>query len=167
MARRGEADDDVVLEHPNRQKASSKAVRAVVVLLLVVSIVLLLVVTIGGWEFLQGAKALQVAFVVVYAIATFYVVRWNRGVLPVTAAVAMILLVFAVVSVPGWFDRDGPGFAQPMIDADVLGLVCVLLVPVELLLIVAAMQGFRQAWSVEVERRRDDDGRRRVVATTA
>jgi hypothetical protein len=39
-------------------------------------------------------------------------------------------------------------------------------VPVQMLLIVAAMQGFRQAWNVEVERRPEEDprGRRGVVA---
>jgi hypothetical protein len=164
MAGRDEADDDVVIEHPNRRKASSKGTRAAVVLLLLVSIVLLLVVTIGGWDFLQGAKALQVAFIVVYAVATYYVLRWNRGILPVTGALAIILAIFAVVSAPGWFDRDQPGFADPTIAADVLGLVCVVLVPVQLLLLVFAMLGFRQAWNVEVERRDDDEQGRRAGA---
>ena len=36
--------------------------------------------------------------------------------------------------------------------SDVLGLLCTLLVPLQLALIVIAMQGFRQAWNVEVER---------------
>jgi hypothetical protein len=148
-------DDDVIIEHPNRDKASSKATRAIVVLLLLVSIALMLVVTIGGWDYLQGAKALQIAYLLVYAVIAYYVLRWNRGVLPVVAAFAMILLIFAAISGLAWFDRDKEGFAQPTIDSGVLGIITWLLVPVQLLLIAFAAQGFAQAWNVEVERRRD------------
>ena len=49
-------EDDVYLEHPNRDKASSKASRATIVLLLLVSALLLILVAVGGWDFLQGAK---------------------------------------------------------------------------------------------------------------
>ena len=35
-----------------------------------------------------------------------------------------------------------------------LGLVCWLMVPVQVLLIIFSAQGFAQAWNVEVERRR-------------
>jgi hypothetical protein len=167
MAGRDEDGDDVVVEHPNRKKASSKTARAVIVLLLVITIVLLLVVTVVGWDFLQGAKALQVGFIVAFAIATFYVLRWNRGVLPVTGALAIILGIFAIVSAPAWFDRDQAGFAQPAIDSDVLGLLCALLVPVEALLLICAMIAFQQAWNVEVERRRDDDEPGRAAPATA
>ena len=147
------ADDDVIIEHPNREKASSKATRAIVVLVLLVSIVLMLIVTIGGWDYLQGAKAIQVAYILVYAVFAYFVVRWNRGVLPVIAAFGTILLIFAAISGLAWFDRDKEGFAQPTIDSGVLGVVTWLLVPVQLLLIAFAAQGFMQAWNVEVERR--------------
>ena len=40
----------------------------------------------------------------------FFVARWNRGVLPVAAALAIIMLIFAAVAGPGWFDRDKAGF---------------------------------------------------------
>ena len=145
-------EDRVIIEHPNRARASSKAVRAVVVLLLVASIALLLVVTLGGWDYLQGTKALLSLWIVVYAVLTYMVIRWSRGVLPLIAALAMIMLIFAAISAPGWFDRDAPGFAQPAIEADVLGLVCIVLVAVQALLIAFAMRGFGQAWNVEVER---------------
>jgi hypothetical protein len=149
------ADDDVIIEHPNRDKASSKATRAVVVLLLLVSIALMLIVTIGGWNYLQGAKGLQIAYMLVYAVSAYYVLRWNRGVLPVIAALAVILLIFAAISGLAWFDRDKEGFAEPTIDSGILGIVTWLLVPVQLLLMAFAAQGFAQAWNVEVERRRD------------
>jgi hypothetical protein len=148
-------DGDIVIERPNRAKASSKATRSVVVLLLLVSTGLMLIVTIGGWNVLEGAKILQVAYIALYLLFAFYVLRWNRGVLPVVAALAIVLLIFAAVAGPAWFDRDKAGFTNPAIGADMLGLVTLLLVPVQALLIAFAMQGFAQAWNVEVERRPD------------
>jgi presenilin-like A22 family membrane protease len=152
MAHAEEHDDDLVIDHPNRDRASSKSTRVAVVLVLLVSIGLMLVVALGGWDELQGSKALLVGYLLIYVLATYLVVRWNRGILPVIAALAIILGIFAAVSAPGWFDRDAPGFGQPAVDADVLGLVCIVLAVVQLVLLVIAMIGFRQAWNVEVER---------------
>src|SRR3954471_4444551 len=151
--------DEPVIEHPNRRKLASKVTMVLVVLLLLVSAALVLVVTIGGWDELQGAKALQIAYVAVYVIMAFLVARWNRGVLPVAAALAIVLLIFAAIAGPQWFERDKEGFADPALAPSLLGLVTLLLVPVQALLIVTAMQGFRQAWNVEVERRRDENAR--------
>jgi hypothetical protein len=152
-------ENDVVIEHPNRDKAASKATKATVLLLLLVSVALMLIVTIGGWGTLQGAKPVQIGYIAIYLIMAFYVSRWNRGVLPVAAALAILLAIFAAVAVPGWFDRDAPGFAQPAIDAGVLGLVTALIIPVQVLLIAFAMRGFSQAWNVEVERTPAGTGR--------
>ncbi len=149
------ADDEVRIEHPNRAKAASRATKATVILLLLVSAALVLVVTVGGWDALQGAKALQIAYVVLYLVIAFYVARWNRGVLPVAAALAIVLLIFAAVSGPAWFDRDKTGFDDPALDSGLLGLVTLIVVPVQLLLIAFAMRGFAQEWNVEVERRAD------------
>ena len=153
------AENGVVIDHPNRDKASSKATKAVVILLLLASIVLMLIVTIGGWDVLEGAKALQLGYIVIYALMAFYVARWNRGVLPVVAALAIILAIFAAVATPEWFDRDKTGFSDPTINEDVLGLVTAILVPVQVLLIAFAMRGFAQAWNVEVERHPDGSTR--------
>jgi hypothetical protein len=150
------AEPGVRIEHPNRRKAASKLTRVIVVLLLLVSALLVTVVTIGGWDVLQGAKALQISYIVVYLLIAFFVMRWSRGVLPLAAALAIVLLIFAAVSAPGWFDRDKPGFADPTIDEGILGLLTALLVPVQLLLITFAMSGFRQAWNVEVEQPLDE-----------
>src|SRR5215207_2798945 len=158
------ADDEVRIEHPNRAKAASMATKATVILLLLVSAALVLVVTVGGWDALQGAKALQIAYVVLYLVIAFYVARWNRGVLPVAAALAIVLLIFAAVSGPAWFDRDKPGFDDPVLDSGLLGLVTLIIVPVQLLLIAFAMRGFAQEWNVEVERRAD--GTTRAVPAT-
>jgi FtsH-binding integral membrane protein len=149
------AEDDVRIEHPNRDKAASKATRAVVILLLLVSGALVAIVTVGGWNALQGAKGLQIAYLLLYLVIAFYVARWNRGVLPVAAALAIILLIFAAVSGPGWFDRDKTGFDDPALGSGLLGLITLLIVPVQLLLIAFAMRGFAQEWNVEVERRGD------------
>lgn len=149
------ADDEVRIEHPNRAMASSKATRAVVIFLLLVSAALVAIVTVGGWSALQGAKGLQVAYIVLYLVMAYYVARWNRGVLPVAAALAIILLIFATVSGPWWFDRDKTGFEDPALDSGLLGLITLLIVPVQLLLIAFAMRGFTQEWNVEVERRAD------------
>src|SRR3954466_13629077 len=137
--------DDVVIERPNRGKASSKASRAVIILLLLASVVLFLIVMIGGWDALVGAQIMAIFYVVVYLIMAFYVARWNRGVLPVAAALAIIMAIFAAAAVPGWIDRDDTGFQQPAIDAGVLGLVTALLIPVQVLLIVFSLRAFNQA----------------------
>jgi presenilin-like A22 family membrane protease len=145
------ADPGVRIEHPNRAKAASKVTRLIVVVLLLVSAFLVAVVTVGGWDVLQGAKALQISYIVVYVVLAFFVLRWSRGVLPLAAALAIILLIFAAVSAPAWFDRDKAGFTDPAIDEGILGLITALIVPVQILLIAFAMSGFRQAWNVEIE----------------
>jgi hypothetical protein len=143
----------VVVTHPNRSKAVVQATRATVVLLLLVSAGLVLIVTVGGWKVLWGAKPIEVGYVVVYLTLAFYAARWNRGVLPVSAVLAVLLMIFALVAGPGWFSRDKTGFAQPAISAGVLGTLTLLVVPVQILLIAFAMRGFRQGWNVELEQR--------------
>jgi hypothetical protein len=151
---------DTVLEYPNRDKASSKTVKAVVVLLLLVSAALMAVVTAGGWEALQGAKMVGIAYIVLYVILAFFIARWRSGMLPVAAALAIIMGIFAAVSGPEWFARDKEGFTDPALDAELLGMITLVIVPVQLLLIAFAMSGFRQNWQTEVERRVDEDDRR-------
>jgi hypothetical protein len=148
--------DGYVIDHPNREKASSKATKAVVVLLLLASAALLAVITIGGWAALEGAKALQIAYILLYLLLAALVARWRRGVLPVASALAVVLLIFAAVSAPRWFDRDQTGFTDPALDAGLLGLLTVVLIVAQALLILFAMRGFLQAWHVEVERPAED-----------
>ena len=151
----------MIIEHPNRKKASSKFTRAIVVLLLLASAGVVAIITIGGWDAIEGAKALQIAYIVLYLVVAFFVLRWSRGVLPVAAALATVLLIFAAVSAPEWFDRDKAGFTDPALDESILGLLTALLVPAQLLLIAFAMSGFRQAWNVEVERHEEPPPERR------
>jgi hypothetical protein len=153
------AGDAPVIHHPNRRRLTSKVTKAPVVLLLLISAALILIATIGGWDALQGAKALQIGYVAAYVVMAFLVACWNRGVLPVAAALAIVMLIFAAIAGPQWFERDKEGFAHPDLDASVLGLVTLLIVPVQALLVLASMQAFRQAWKVEVEPRPDSGGR--------
>jgi len=145
------AEPEVRIERPNRKKAASKVTRVIVFLLLLISVALMAIISYGGWDTIAGAKPLQVAFIAVYVVLAIFVLRWSRGVLPLAAALAIILLIFAAVSAPEWFDRDEEGFTDPTLDEGIIGLLTALLVPVQLLLIAFAMSGFRQAWHVEVE----------------
>src|SRR5579884_3985872 len=103
---------------PNREKAASKLMKAVVALILLVSVALLLIVTIGGWSQLEGMKPINFFLCIAYLIIAFYIfVRWARGMLPIAAGLAILLLMIAVVAGVGlsgtsWFDRGHAGFAQ-------------------------------------------------------
>ncbi len=142
-----------IITHPNRDKPVVQATRATVIVLLLVSAALVLIVTIGGWKLLQGLTPVSILYVIVYVTLAFYAGRWNRGVLPVASALAVLLAIFALVAGPGWFDRNKAGFEQSSIDAGVLGLLTLLIVPVQILLVAFAMRGFQQGWNVELERR--------------
>jgi hypothetical protein len=152
---------DTVLIHPNRDKAESKATKAGVILLLLVSAGLILVITLGGWSQLQGAQVVSFGYVIVYVAMAFFVARWNRGVLPVAAALAILIAVVAAVAGPAWFDRDKAGFDDPALEPSILGGLTIILVPVQLLLIVVALRGFQQQWNVEIEVSRDEADRYR------
>jgi hypothetical protein len=158
---------------PNREKASSKVVRLIVVLLLLITALLMLAVTIGGWSKLQGLKPADFIWAAVYVIIAFYIMsRWARGLLPIAAAMAILLLITAVIAGTGasgtsWFDRSNPGFASAQslfggtgLSPDTLGALTVLLIPVQALVIFFAMFGFAQGWNVELEVPIDEARRR-------
>jgi amino acid transporter len=146
----------VAIRHPNREKAESKATKFAVVLLLLANAGLMAIVTFGGWSALQGAQIFAVAFILIFVLMAYYVARWNRGVLPVAAALAVLVAVLSAIAAPAWFDRDKSGFHNPALEPSLLGLICVVLVPVSLLLVAFAMRGFSQAWNVEVEEQYED-----------
>lgn len=154
MSAHGEQEAQAVtITHPNRDKPVVQATRATVVALLAASAALVLIVTIGGWSALQGMIPVQIGYVLVYLTLAFYALRWNRGVLPVAAALAVLLAIFALAAGPSWFDRDKSGFAQPSLNAGLLGLLTLLIVPLQMLLVAFAMRGFNQGWNVELEQR--------------
>jgi presenilin-like A22 family membrane protease len=142
----------VVITHPNRDKSVVRSTRVVVVLLLLATIALLLINTIGGWELLQGVRPVQIGFILVYILMTISAIRWSRGVLPLAAALGVLLGIFALVAAPSWFARNEAGFAHPLLNAGAIGVVTLLIIPVQMLLVAFAMRGFNQGWNVEVER---------------
>jgi hypothetical protein len=143
----------VIVTHPNRDKPVVQSTRVVVVVLLLITVVLLLINTIGGWSLLEGALPIQLGFILVYLLMAYYASRWSRGVLPLGAGLAVLLAIFALVAAPSWFDRNHAGFSQASLNSGLLGVVTLLIVPVQVLLVVFAMRGFKQGWNVEVERR--------------
>jgi lysylphosphatidylglycerol synthetase-like protein (DUF2156 family) len=150
---------DTVLIHPNRDKAEAKATKAAVILLLLTSAALVAIITAGGWSELQGAQIVSIGYVILYVVMAYYVAQWNRGVLPVAAALAILLFVFAAVAAGAWFARDETGFDEPTLDASILGLLTVILLPVQVLLLAFSMRGFSQQWNVEIEVAREEAGR--------
>jgi hypothetical protein len=129
--------------------------KAIVSFILLVSAGLLVVITVGGWTRLEGTSVaiMTLIWAGLYVLFAFLVAaRWNRGVLPVASALAIILAIFAAVSAPGWFARSKQGLTPPPLPDDLIGLLVILVVPVQLLLIAAAMIGFNQNWHVEEER---------------
>jgi hypothetical protein len=140
------------LWRPNREKAEAKSARALVVFLLLVTAGLAFVITVGGWERLEGGKIFAIGYILLYLLFAFLVARWNRGVLPVVSALAIILAIFAGIAAPAWFDRAKDGLESPALPEELLGLLTLLLVPVQVILIAVAMVAFNQEWHVEEER---------------
>ena len=153
-------DDDLVIHHPNREKGGSKATKAGTILLLLATAGLTAIITIGGWASLEGAQVIAIFFIIVFLVMAFFVARWNRGILPLASAFAIVLLVFAAIAAQGWFDRDASGFDNPGLPPGLIGLLTLVLIPVELLLIIFAMRGFSQKWNVEIEMTREEYDRR-------
>jgi hypothetical protein len=159
--------------YPNRDKPASKTTKAIVVLIILISVGLMLIVTIGGWSKLQGMKPVNFVWCIAYVIIAYYVsTRWARGLLPILSALAILLLIMSVVAGTGaagtsWFDRSHYGFAPAQslfggtgLSSDFLGLITLLIAPVQALLIFFAMTGFSQGWNVELEVPIDEARRR-------
>jgi hypothetical protein len=152
-----------VVSYPNRDKRSSRTTRAAVIATLLVSVGLIATVTVGGWSELAGLKAVNFAWCAAYLVIAFYVHRWARGPLPIAAALGSLMLAISLIAGTGatgtsWFDRSQPGYATASslfggigLSANLLGVLTLLVAPLQLLLIVLAAQGFREAWNVELE----------------
>ena len=163
-----------VVIHPNREKPSCKLTRLIVVGILIASVALMLILTIGGWSKFSGMKPINFIWCLLYLVIALYIWRWARGLLPIAAALGILLLIIAVIAGTGlagtsWFDRNHAGFAPAQslfggsgLGTTTLGLFTVLLIPVELLLIVFAMIAFAQGWNVELEVP-EEEARRRGI----
>ena len=151
----GEGRPGYELWRPNREKAQSKTTKLVIVVLLLASAAVAAIITFGGFAQLEGGMgmgAMCILYVVLYAGIAFFVARWNRGVLPVAAALAVLLLIFCGVGASSWFARDKDGFDDSVLPVPLLGLLVLILIPLQVLLAAVAMIGFSQEWHVEEER---------------
>jgi len=143
--------------YPNREKAASKTTKGIVVLIMLIDVALMLILIVGGWSKLQGLKPVDFVWCAAFLIMAFYIAkRWARGLLPITSGLALLLLIAVVIAGTGaagvsWFDRNSSGFASAGLPADFLGLITVLLIPVQVLLIFFSMLAFAQGWNIEVE----------------
>jgi hypothetical protein len=142
------------LWRPNREKAESKTTKVIVAFVLLISAGLIALIVIGGWQRLesQSVGVITLIWAGLYVLFALLVLRWNRGVLPVAAALAIIMAIFAAISAPACFDRSKPGLSGPALPDDLLGLLCLIVIPAQVLLIAVAMVGFNQEWHVEEER---------------
>lgn len=149
--------------HPNRDRLRCKLTRLLVVAILLASVGLVLAVTIGGWSALQGMTPVNFVWCAAYLVIAFFIARWARGLLPIAAALAVLLASMAAIAAAGlggtsWFDRRRHGFAAAHalgggrgLSADLLGAFVITLIAVELLLAVVAIVAFAQGWNVEQE----------------
>ena len=101
--------------HPNRDKAACKLTRLLIVAILLGSVALMLILTIGGWSKLQGLKPINFVWCLIYIACAVFIWRWSRGLLPIAAAFAILLLIVAAIAGTGlagtsWFDRNHAGY---------------------------------------------------------
>lgn len=142
------------LWRPNREKPQNKTTKAVVAFVLLASAALIAIIVLGGWERMQSSSiaVLSLVWAGLYVFFAILVMNWNRGILPVASALAVIMTIFAAVAAPNWFARSKDGLDSPLLPEDLIGLLVVVLIPVQILLIIVAMIAFNQEWHVEEER---------------
>lgn len=143
------------LWHPNREKPQVVTTKFVVAFLMLATAGIAALVTIAGFSLLSGGGGMGVVCLIyafLYALFAYFVLRWNRGVLPVAASLSMILAIFCAVGADSWFARDKAGFDEALIPVPLIGLLVVILLLLQILLIAACFYGFSQDWHVEEER---------------
>ena len=125
------------------------------VLLLLLAAGLAALIAIGGWSVLEGGNGMgssALIYAILYFCFAFLVARWRRGILPLAAALSMILAIFCAVGADSWFARDKSGFSEAALSSSLVGVLVIILAVVQLAVIVVALYGFNQAWNVEEER---------------
>ena len=151
----GEVRPGYELWRPNREKAESVTTKVVTVFLLAATSIIALIIGIAGFGLMSGGTGMAVVTLIyglLYAFFAFLVARWNRGILPVAAALSMILAIFCAVGANSWFARDKSGFEEGLLPVTLIGLLVVVLALLQIVLIAAALYGFNQEWHVEEER---------------
>jgi len=151
----GEVRPGYELWRPNREKAESITTKFVLVLLLAATAVLAALVTITGFSLMTGGGGMGLiclVYAALYALFAFLVFRWSRGILPVAAALSMILAIFCAVGADSWFARDKAGFDEALLPSSLIGTLVIVLGLLQIVVVIAAFYGFSQEWHVEEER---------------
>jgi hypothetical protein len=151
----GEVRPGYELWRPNREKAGSVTTRFVLVFLLAATAALAALVAIAGFSLMTGGGGMGVIsliYAALYAFFAFLVFRWSRGILPVAAALSMILAIFCAVGAESWFNRDRQGFDDALLNSSLIGLLVIILGLLQIVLIAAVLYAFNQEWHVEEER---------------
>jgi hypothetical protein len=151
----GEARPGYELWRPNREKTESQTTRFLAIVLLVVSAVLMLLVTLGGWDVLVGGTTygiIALVMVAVYVLMAVMIWRWSRGALSLTMALSVLFGILCAVGADSWFARDKAYFSEPALSSDLIGLLVLLLIPVQIALLIVCALAFNQEWHVEEER---------------
>jgi lysylphosphatidylglycerol synthetase-like protein (DUF2156 family) len=151
----GEVRPGYELWRPNREKAESVTTKVVTVFLLAATSIIAVIVAIAGFSLMSGGTGMAIVTLIyglLYGFFAFLVARWNRGILPVAAALSMILAILCAVGANSWFARDKSGFEEGLLPVTLIGLLVVILALLQIVLIAAALYGFNQEWHVEEER---------------
>ncbi len=151
----GEVRPGYELWRPNREKAESITTKFVLVLLLAATSAIAVIIAISGFSLITGGTVMAVVtlfYGLLYAFFAILVARWNRGILPVAAALSMILAIFCAVGANSWFTRDKAGFEEGLLPVPLIGLLVIVLALLQIVVVAVALYGFNQDWHVEEER---------------
>ncbi len=151
----GEVRPGYELWRPNREKAESITTKFVLAFLLAATAVIAALIAITGFSLMTGGGAMAVIcliYAALYAFFAFLVARWNRGILPVAAALSTILAIFCATGADSWFARDKAGFDEGLIASSAIGLLVVVLLLLQIVVVAVSLYAFNQNWHVEEER---------------
>lgn len=151
----GEVRPGYELWRPNREKAESITTKFVIVILLLATAALAILIGISGFSLMSGGTIIAVITLIyglLYAFFAFLVLRWNRGILPVAAALSILLAILCAVGADSWFERDKSGFTHGLLPVTLIGLFVIITALLQIVLIAVAIYGFNQEWQVEEER---------------
>jgi hypothetical protein len=151
----GEVRPGYELWRPNREKSESVTTKVVIAFLLAATAFLAALVTITGFSLLSGGSGMGIVCLVfagLYALFAYLVARWSRGILPVAAALSMILAIFCAVAADSWLARDKGGFDEALLPSSLIGLLVIILALLQIVIVAVALYAFNQNWHVEEER---------------
>jgi hypothetical protein len=151
----GEVRPGYELWRPNREKAEAITTKFVLSLLLAATAIVAALITITGFSLMIGGSGMAIiclVYALLYAFFTFLVLRWNRGILPVAAALSTILAILCATGADSWFARDKSGFDSGLLSSSAIGLLVIVLLLLQIVVVAVCLYAFNQNWHVEEER---------------